>query len=141
MSTKLFNCHGKNLLNHLKQKNIEFQVEQYTYRSQEDFSKQNEIQVFKNKNPNDKKFNSSLGVIEEKVNLLQNKDYIYYANFEDENMTSGYYHKEQDKLAKLPLWRTVLKFKEEEVYALGKTKKESLKNAVYQLETEIKSSL
>ena len=149
MSTKLFNCHGNNLLNHLKQKNIDIEVQQYPYLSKQDIEKQSKIQKEKKNVKQEEKTKKNknkdpaeqLGMEEVKVNLLQSSDYIYYAKFDDNKMTSGYYHKEQRKLSQRPLWRTVLKFQDEQVFSLGKTKKDSLEQAVDQIESKIKKAL
>ena len=134
MSTKLFNCHGNNLLSHLKQKNIDIEVQQYPYLSKKDIEKQSKIQ--KEEDPIEQ-----LGIEEVKVNLLESSDYVYYAKFIGHKMTSGYYHKEQRKLSQRPLWRKVLNFKGGEVFSLGKTKKESLERGVDQVDSKIKKVL
>ena len=153
MSTKLFNCHGNNLLNHLKQKNIDIEVQQYPYLSKQDIETQSKIQKEKDKKKDNVKQEEKskknkekdptvqLGMEEVKVNLLESSDYIYYAKFDDNKMTSGYFHKEQRKLSQRPLWRTVLKFQDKDVFSLGKTKKESLERAVDQVDSKIKKVL
>jgi hypothetical protein len=114
-------CQNVNLLNHMKQKNIPFEVEQYTYLS-----------------PQDIETETQRGNIQEvEVNFMNQKDFIYYARFEDEGMTSGYYYVPQLKFAHRPMWRTKLTFNGDTVYGLGYTKKESLRNTVNMISNKI----
>jgi hypothetical protein len=123
MSSKLSNCSGLNLINHLKQKNIPIEIKQYHYLSEQDMNKQ--------KN----------NIVEVEVNFLKSNDYTFHIDLQRNKYDTWYTHKKQNELSKRPLWRTELTFLNNTVFALGYTKKESLVNAVQEIETSVKHYL
>ena len=117
---KLEKCHGSNLLNHLKQKNIEIDIEQYLFLSEQDLSLVETEEV--------------------EVSTLKNDDYITVFTFNSENRRYdvSYLSKEQEKMRKLNLWRTKLTFQGETYYSLGTSKNKSLIRALESAESKIR---
>ena len=123
---KLSNCHGSNLLNYLRQKDIDFEIEQYNYLSARDLEVEN---------------TRGNVVYEDNVTLMSNPDYYCEVKFKDNNYELNYIHREQNKYADKPLWRTKFVFQGKTVYALNYTKKSSLQRAVTMMESHIRTSL
>lgn len=117
---KLEKCHGSNLLNHLKQKNIEIDIEQYLFLSEQDLSLVETEEV--------------------EVSTLKNDDYITVFTFNSENRRYdvSYLSKEQEKMRKLNIWRTKITFQGETYYSLGYSKKNSLFRALESVESKIR---
>ena len=124
--TKLSRCQGSNLLNYLRQKNIDFEIEQYNFLS-----------------PRDVEVETSRGNVVEvgNINLMSNPEYIAHIKFNDENYELNYIHREQHRLSKLPLWRTKFSFQGKTVYSLNSSKKSSLEQALTQMDGHIRSFL
>ena len=120
---KLENCHGLNLLNHLNQMNISFQMEQYPYLSSKDLEDQKD------------------NIVEEAVSTLKNPDYNTVIKFKDQTYEVSYVHKNQDRYRKRNLWRTKFTFNDKVFYSLESTKKKSLRDVVNVAEKDIKTHL
>ena len=126
MEAKLSRCNGSNLLNHLHQKNLDVEIEQYQYLS-----------------PRDLEVEQGRGniTLDNQVNLLNNREYYARIKFSDHEFKLDYIHRDQQRLFNLPLWRTRLSFQGKTVYALSNSKKNSLRVAVSLIDSHIRKGL
>ena len=126
MEPKLARCQGSNLLNHLHQKNLDIEIEQYQYLSARDL----EVEECR-----------SNIIVDNRVNLLNNPEYYARIKFSELGFKLDYIHKDQKRLSNLPLWRTKLSFQGKTVYSLSNSKKNSLSVAVSLMDSHIRKAL
>ena len=143
-------CKGLNLLNHLKQKNIDYQVEQTPYKSDNLF-KYNIPKLKKNckkEVQNNEDIYSYWKIVEETPVLIDFNEVKTRRNKRQQldvkkteysfKIYMKFLENSEERLKEhMPLWTTKFNFNGKEYLTYGKTKKKSLEAAVIEAESDI----
>ena len=126
MEPKLSRCQGSNLLNHLNQKNIDVEIEQYQYLSPRDLEVEHERGNIRGGN---------------QVNLFNNPEYYARIKFSEREFKLDYIHKNNKDYLIFLCGELDYYFKVKTVYCFEYSQKSSLEQAISLMDSHIRSSL